>query len=342
MAQPPASIRFNNPGAQYPGPSARKFGSIGTEIIGGGHKIAVFDDPVRGAAAQFDLLDRSYAGMTLGQAIKKWSGGNSSPAYAAHISKATGIPLESRLTPEMLRDPTVAVPFAKASADWEAGGKYPMTDEQWKAAHAMAFGGSATEPTQNGDKDMFWFAPLLASIMGTGGAAAAGAAGAGAAGAGLAGAAGAGAAGAGAGLAGAAGAAGAGAGAGLAGAAGAGAGAGLASAAPAAIGAAAPYAAGAGAAGAAAPAAAAPAAGSGTFASMFGKDLPFSMGGGQGGVSLGNSGISVAGNPQGADGAMKASAGGGNQLLGMRHQQPNIDIARIAQVLQQRRRLGTG
>jgi hypothetical protein len=141
MAQPPASIRFNNPGAQYPGPSARKFGSIGTEVIGGGHKIAVFDDPVRGAAAQFDLLDRGYAGMTLGQAIQKWSGGNSSPAYAAHISKATGIPLDSRLTPEMLRDPNVAVPFARASADWEAGGKYPMTDEQWKAAHAMAFGG---------------------------------------------------------------------------------------------------------------------------------------------------------------------------------------------------------
>jgi hypothetical protein len=143
MAQPPASIRFNNPGAQYPGPSARKFGSIGTEVIGGGHKIAVFDDPVRGAAAQFDLLDRGYAGMTLGQAIQKWSGGNSSPAYAAHIAKATGIPLDSRLTPEMLRDPNVAVPFAKASADWEAGGKYPMTDEQWKAAHAMAFGGQA-------------------------------------------------------------------------------------------------------------------------------------------------------------------------------------------------------
>jgi hypothetical protein len=140
MSQPPASIRFNNPGAQYPGPSARKFGSIGTEVIGGGHKIAVFDDPVRGAAAQFDLLDRGYAGMTLGQAIQKWSGGNSSPAYASHISKATGIPLDSKLTPEMLRDPNVAVPFAKASADWEAGGKYPMTDEQWKAAHAMAFG----------------------------------------------------------------------------------------------------------------------------------------------------------------------------------------------------------
>jgi hypothetical protein len=173
MAQPPASIRFNNPGAQYPGPSARKFGSIGTEVIGGGHKIAVFDDPVHGAAAQFDLLDRGYAGMTLGQAIQKWSGGNSSPAYASHISKATGIPLESRLTPEMLRDPNVAVPFAKASADWEAGGKYPMTDEQWKAAHAMAFGGQAPASgtavagiggnATAGDQPMF---PQLASYFG--------------------------------------------------------------------------------------------------------------------------------------------------------------------------------
>jgi hypothetical protein len=207
MAQPPASIRYNNPGAQYPGPSARKFGSIGTEVIGGGHKIAVFDDPVRGAAAQFDLLDRGYAGMTLGQAIQKWSGGNSSPAYAAHISKATGIPLDSKLTPEMLRDPNVAVPFAKASADWEAGGKYPMTDEQWKAAHAMAFGGQQPSSgtavagiggnataSPSGDHPML---PLLASLFGMTAPAAAGAAGTAAAGtaAGAAGTAGAGAAG---------------------------------------------------------------------------------------------------------------------------------------------------
>ena len=69
MTRPPASLRYNNPGAQYPGPSARRFGSVGTETIGGGHKIAVFDDPVNGAAAQFDLLLRSYAGLPSSPAL---------------------------------------------------------------------------------------------------------------------------------------------------------------------------------------------------------------------------------------------------------------------------------
>lgn len=145
----PASIRYNNPGAQYPGPSARKFGSTRTEIIGGGHKIAVFDDPVNGAAAQFDLLDRAYAGLTLQDAIRKWSGGNSSAAYAARLSKATGIPMNGVLTPAMLRDQAVAIPLARTSADWETGGRYPMTDQQWQAAHALAFGGAAPQASSS-------------------------------------------------------------------------------------------------------------------------------------------------------------------------------------------------
>jgi hypothetical protein len=142
-AHQPAAIRFNNPGAQYPGPSSQKFGSTGTEIIGGGHKIAKFDDPVQGAAAQFDLLDRGYAGMTMGQIVQKWSGGNNSAAYAQHLSKATGVPINAPITKEMLRDPAFAVPFAKASAQWETGKPFPMSDEQWTQAHSMAFGGAA-------------------------------------------------------------------------------------------------------------------------------------------------------------------------------------------------------
>jgi hypothetical protein len=146
MAQPPAAIRYNNPGGMYPGPSATRYGSTGYSVIGGGHKIAQFDDPVKGAAAQFDLLDRSYAGMTIGQAVQKWSGGNNSAAYAQHLSKATGIPLDAPLTKEMLRDPTFAIPFAKASAQWETGQPFPMNDDQWKQAHSMAFGEQS--PTQ--------------------------------------------------------------------------------------------------------------------------------------------------------------------------------------------------
>jgi len=146
-ARDPASIRYFNPGAMYPGPSARKFGAVGTEIIGGGHKIAVFPDPESGAAAQFDLLDRSYTGMTLRDAIRKWSGGNSSDTYAAFVSRATGLSPDTVLTREMIRDPMIAVPLAKAMARVEAGRDYPIGDDAWMRAHARAFGGVAPMTT---------------------------------------------------------------------------------------------------------------------------------------------------------------------------------------------------
>lgn len=135
----PASIRFNNAGAMYPGPSARKFGAIRTEIIGGGHKIAVFPDAIRGAAAQFDLLHRLYTGMTLGAAINKWCGGNSPSTYLAVVRKYTGLTSSDMLTKEYLEDPGTGVPFARAMAHHEAGKPYPLTDAQWREAHKLAF-----------------------------------------------------------------------------------------------------------------------------------------------------------------------------------------------------------
>jgi hypothetical protein len=138
----PASIRFNNPGAMYPGPSSRKFGAVETKIIGGGHKIAVFPDAVSGAAAQFDLLSRNYTGKTLGSAIAKWSGGNSVGTYLKVIERETGITANTVLTKEMVADPRIAVPIAKAMAVQEAGRDYPMSDAQWMQAHQMFSGGT--------------------------------------------------------------------------------------------------------------------------------------------------------------------------------------------------------
>lgn len=161
MTRPPASLRYNNPGAMYPGPSSRKFGSTATETIGGGHKIAVFDDPVKGAAAQFDLLSRAYAGLPLSQAIAKWSGGNSSPAYTAQIAKVLGIDPNTVLSAEFLADPAKAVPLARTMAQWEAGRPYPLTDEQWAAAHSMATSGA---PVQTASTSMpFALSPVTAS-----------------------------------------------------------------------------------------------------------------------------------------------------------------------------------
>lgn len=134
-----ASVRNNNPGAQWPGPTAMQFGATGSENVAGGNKIATFDDPVKGAAAEMALLDKNYSGMPLGAAISKWSGGNSGAAYAAHIAKDTGLTPDTVISPQLLRGPQ-GVALAKSMANWEAGGQYPLSDQQWEQAHQLAFG----------------------------------------------------------------------------------------------------------------------------------------------------------------------------------------------------------
>ena len=131
----PASIRYNNPGAQYPSERAAAFGQLGYGIIGGGHKIARFPHPVNGAAANFDLLRRNYVGMTIGAAGAKWTGDNGFgiPGYDPNAT----------LTAEMVDDPTQAIAVMKAMARREAGRESPLTDEQWRQAHAMFKAGSA-------------------------------------------------------------------------------------------------------------------------------------------------------------------------------------------------------
>lgn len=140
--QGPASVRFNNPGAMYPGPSASRFGAVGVETIGGGHKIAVFPDAVSGAAAQFDLLASSYTGQSVRQAISKWSGGNDVSGYLATLQREAGISPDHVLTREDMKNPAVAIPLAKAMSVQEAGRAYPLDDAQWSQAHAMALKGS--------------------------------------------------------------------------------------------------------------------------------------------------------------------------------------------------------
>lgn len=145
----PASVRYNNPGAQYPGKSASTYGSTGYGVIGGGHKIAQFPDAESGASAHFDLLNRGYTGRSVKDAIAKWSGGNSPDAYVNHIYNQTGISPDTVITPEFLRDPKTGIPFARAMAQWEAGKPYPMTDAQWATAHSRAFG--PTSPNEGLD-----------------------------------------------------------------------------------------------------------------------------------------------------------------------------------------------
>jgi hypothetical protein len=140
----PASIRYNNPGAMWPGPSSKKFGAVGHVNLkdGQGNKIAVFPTAVHGAAAQFDLLSRKYTGKTLRSAISTWSGGNSVGTYLKVLEREIGISANTKLTKEMIADPRIAIPLAKAMGVQEAGKPFPMSDKGWANAHAMFLGKS--------------------------------------------------------------------------------------------------------------------------------------------------------------------------------------------------------
>ena len=137
----PAAIRTNNPGAQWMGPTAMAYGATGKQTLndglGRGNNIAMFPAPENGAAAMFALLNKNYAGMPLGDAIRKWSGGNSSDAYIASVAQATGLSPNEPIGPNILANPQVAIGLGKAMARYEAGRDYPMSDEQWQAAHDM-------------------------------------------------------------------------------------------------------------------------------------------------------------------------------------------------------------
>lgn len=135
----PASIRNRNPGAMYPGPSSRKFGSTRTNVIGGGHKIAQFPTHEAGAAAMFDLLARAYAGKTLEALLTRWSGGNSVQAYLATVKSKAGLLPSTVIDRAFLENVDKAVSLARAMAAHEAGQDYPLDTRGWVKAHGMVF-----------------------------------------------------------------------------------------------------------------------------------------------------------------------------------------------------------
>lgn len=134
----PAAIRYKNPGAQYPSEEAAEFGQLGYGKLKDGNEIARFPHPVNGAAANFELLHRAYAGLHVGNLRGKWVTGR-----ATNIRKVPGYDSSLTVTAEMLRDPSWAIPFMQAMATLEAGRTYPMTVAEWQAAHAMFLAGSA-------------------------------------------------------------------------------------------------------------------------------------------------------------------------------------------------------
>jgi hypothetical protein len=162
MALIPASIRNNNPGAMYPGRSARRFGSTSYETLrsrDGVHKIATFPTSVHGGAALFDLLaSPAYTGRSIRKAIEKWCGGYYVQTYIAVLETKAGVTADTILTREMVHDAQFAIPLARAMALQEAGKAYPMTLAEWRAAHEMAFAGELA-PAWTPDNDVPTRAP---------------------------------------------------------------------------------------------------------------------------------------------------------------------------------------
>lgn len=146
MAKIPASIRNKNPGAMYPGQAATKFGSRSYQTLvskDGTHRIATFPTDEQGAAAQFWLLSQpAYANgkRSIEDCIKKWCGGFYVSTYLKVLESQAGVTRRSILTQKMLRDPSIAIPLARAMALQEAGRDYPLGEDGWQKAHAMAFG----------------------------------------------------------------------------------------------------------------------------------------------------------------------------------------------------------
>lgn len=153
----PASIRNKNSGAQYPGPSSKKFGSTTFETLlskDGEHRIATFPTHIHGAAAHFDLLNASYTGMTLEKAIERWCGGFYASIYLKVLKDRAKVEPDTVLTKAMLADHAIAIPIAKAMAWQEAGQEYPLKDEEWLEAHQMAFATGTAAPEWNPRNDV--------------------------------------------------------------------------------------------------------------------------------------------------------------------------------------------
>lgn len=156
----PASIRNKNPGAMEPGPSSKKFGSTAYETLRwtckgkpAVNKCATFPTGQHGAAAMFDLLHRRYTGQTIEEAVGRWCGGYYAPAYVKALEANGGVKATDMLTKELIGNPAFAVPLCRAMARVEAGKDFPLTDDEWLEAHALAFGG-AVAPEFSPDNDV--------------------------------------------------------------------------------------------------------------------------------------------------------------------------------------------
>lgn len=135
----PANRRYLNPLASYPDKAlAQKWGATGVETIGGGHLITKFDNPLKGAAYNVELMARNYVGLPIWRMLHKWTGGNIEPDAVRMILNKTGLDINAVLSLDILKSP-VGTKLLKAMSANEGDDYIP--DSVWDTAKKLALGG---------------------------------------------------------------------------------------------------------------------------------------------------------------------------------------------------------
>lgn len=106
-------------------------------------------DLVKNAASHFALLAQKYSGKPVGAAVDEWTKGHPGAQF---IPEKAGLTPETPITPELLKGQQ-GIALVKAMADLDAGGRAPLTDQQWVQAHQMAFGGPQTSGGGGGGEE---------------------------------------------------------------------------------------------------------------------------------------------------------------------------------------------
>lgn len=157
------ATRNNNPGNVEYGKFARRHGAIGTD-----GRFAVFGSRQAGIRAQSALLfgSKDYRNLTLGEAIASYAPDfeNNTAAYAAAVSAATGIPLDTKMSdiPENMRESVVTAMHAVESGNaptarvYDEDGTHIGTIDP-RFANTPEFGA----PTPYGPNDVLANAPLM-------------------------------------------------------------------------------------------------------------------------------------------------------------------------------------
>jgi hypothetical protein len=142
-----AGERFNNPFNMWYDKYAKGEGGLEGRKITQYDTPSIFPSKMAGAAAAIRKMAESplYSGKTMQDLIKQWVGHGES--YAPIISKMTGIPTNTKITPEFLKTDQ-GLAFLKAMSRYETrvSEPYHLTDAEWRVARDRALHPPGSRP----------------------------------------------------------------------------------------------------------------------------------------------------------------------------------------------------